>query len=212
MHIAVIGATGMVGRRLVDEAVGRGHRVTALSRRPGQDARVDTRAVDLAEAGAVDPHLEKVDAAILTVRLPPGEESALLPLTGHALDACASARVRLLVIGGAGALRSPRTGTRVADDTAYVPAALQSLARTGVDQMELCLRRLPELATYLSPPALLEPGDRTGRYRRGGDVLLTDHAGVSRISVEDLAVAAIDEVEQPGSDRHFTVAAASSQA
>ncbi|GAB3116661.1 hypothetical protein GCM10027055_26570 [Janibacter alkaliphilus] len=61
---------------------------------------------------------------------------------------------------------------------------------------------------YLSPPALLEPGTRTGRYRRGTTTLLTAQDGKSWISAEDLAVAVVDELEQPGADRHITVAAA----
>ncbi|WP_408648234.1 NAD(P)-dependent oxidoreductase [Streptomyces gossypiisoli] len=58
---------------------------------------------------------------------------------------------------------------------------------------------------YLSPPALLEPGARTGRYRRGTDSLLTAPDGRSWISAEDLAVAVVDELESPGRERHFTV-------
>lgn len=59
---------------------------------------------------------------------------------------------------------------------------------------------------YLSSPAILEPGNRTGAYRRG-TTLLTAADGSSQISAEDLAVAALDEVEDPGTERHFTVAA-----
>ncbi|WP_416382691.1 MULTISPECIES: hypothetical protein [Nocardia] len=79
-------------------------------------------------------------------------------------------------------------------------AALASLT-----QLRVCEPH-PARWTYLSPPALLEPGERTGRYRRGTTTLLLDADGRSRISAEDLAVAVLDELENPGGDRHFTVA------
>ncbi len=58
---------------------------------------------------------------------------------------------------------------------------------------------------YLSPTAVLEPGERTGRYRRGTETLLLGADGKSRISAEDLAVAVLDELRTPATDRHLTV-------
>lgn len=75
-----------------------------------------------------------------------------------------------------------------------------------MEQWETCRRRSQQDWTYLSPPALLEDGPRTGGYRRGTDTLLTDPDGGSRISAADLAIAVLDEIERPGTDRHWTVA------
>ncbi len=73
-------------------------------------------------------------------------------------------------------------------------------------QYELCLGETRAAWTYLSPLGMLEPGERTGRYRLGADTLLVDEGGVSRISMEDLAVAMLDEAEAPKHVRRaFTV-------
>ncbi|GAB2884739.1 hypothetical protein GCM10022245_20270 [Streptomyces mayteni] len=73
-----------------------------------------------------------------------------------------------------------------------------------LDQVVACRAHSADWA-YLSPPALLAPGRRTGTYRRGTTTLLVDAEGVSRVSAEDLAVAVLDELENLGEDRHFTV-------
>jgi putative NADH-flavin reductase len=94
----------------------------------------------------------------------------------------------------------------VIDDPRFVPEQWRTIAQASIDQFNVCAAHQADW-TYLSPPALFEPGTRTGTYRRGGNELLIDSKGVSRISAEDLAMAAVDEIEnpQPGL-RHFTVA------
>ncbi len=76
-----------------------------------------------------------------------------------------------------------------------LPASIVAIARASQAQYELCLGETRAAWTYLSPPGMLEPGERTGRYRLGADTLLVDEGGVSRISMEDLAVAMLDEAE-----------------
>lgn len=85
------------------------------------------------------------------------------------------------------------------------PAAWRAFADASTDQLRACERHADAAWSYLSPPALLEPGRRTGNYRRGTTTLLVGPDGTSRITAEDLAVAAVDELERPGTDRHFTV-------
>ncbi|MGC0376690.1 putative NADH-flavin reductase [Streptomyces sp. SAI-229] len=223
MTIAVLGATGMVGSRVVDEASARGHRVLALSRRPGsehpegprrpQDPDVTPVAVAADDAHALREALMgsasrgAADAVVLTVRTAPVDEEFLVGATRTVLDVAARLGIRVLVVGGAGALRSPGgRGLLVADDPAYVPAEIKAVAAAGVAQLRTCRSHAGADHVYLSPPALLEPGERTGRYRRGTDTLLVDADGRSRISAEDLAVAVVDELENPGPDRHITVA------
>lgn len=215
MRIAVLGATGMVGSRVVDEASARGRQVIALSRRSvgqtagspnvtpvGVDAN-DSRAVREALAGSASHG--RVDAVVLAVRTMPVDEEFLVGTTRTVLDIAAELGTRVLVVGGAGALRSPDDSQLlVADNTAFVPADIKAVA-AGVAQLRTCQSHAEADWVYLSPPAVLEPGLRTGGYRRGTDTLLIGADGRSWISAEDLAVAVVDELETPGPDQHVTV-------
>ncbi|MEU0052997.1 NAD(P)H-binding protein [Streptomyces sp. NPDC006309] len=207
--IAVLGATGMVGSRVITEARVRGHRVLALSRKPeNEDPAVTSVAVDVGDRDAVHGALadSAADAVVLAVRTFPLDPAFLVDATSTVLDAAAHLGIRVLVTGGAGALRSPGDpGLLVADNPAYVPPEVRTVAAAGIAQLRTCQAHATADWVYLSPPALLEPGPRTGRYRRGTDTLLTGTDGRSWISAEDLAVAVLDELEIPGPDRHITV-------
>lgn len=209
MHLTVIGATGMVGTRLVAEALHRGHHVTAASRHPTRYECSGARSllVDAASGEGLDAAVAEADALILSIRTSPGQEDRLAPDTARVLDAAARADVPVLVIGGAGPLRSPTDPSRrVADDQAYVPDDWRPLASASAAQLDACRAHTGARWTYLSPPAILHPGEHTGTYRRGTTTLLTAQDGTSRISAEDLAVAALDEIEHPGVNQHITVA------
>ncbi|MEV6943075.1 NAD(P)H-binding protein [Streptomyces sp. NPDC051172] len=216
MTIAVLGATGMVGSRVTEEAGARGHRVLAMSREPADEdpatPNVTPVAVDandshaLREALAGTASLGAVDAVVLTLRTMPVDEEFLVGATRTVLDIAARLGVRVLVIGGAGALRSPDDrNLLVADNETYVPAEIKPVATAGIAQLRTCRSHADADHVYLSPPALLEPGVRTGRYRRGTDTLLIGADGRSWISAEDLAVAVVDELEAPGPDPLITV-------
>ncbi|MFJ8634728.1 NAD(P)-dependent oxidoreductase [Streptomyces sp. NPDC093568] len=213
LTIAVLGATGMVGSRVIGEAAARGHRVLALSRRPADpSAHVTPLAVDANDPAAVREALAgtastgAADAVVLAVRTFPADPDFLVGATRTVLDAAAGLGVRVLVVGGAGALRSPGyPGLLVAHDPAYVPDEHRAVAAAGTAQLRTCQDHADADWVYVSPPALLEPGARTGRYRRGTDTLLIGSDGRSWISAEDLAVAVLDEVEAPGGEPHITV-------
>ncbi|MGW7513057.1 NAD(P)-dependent oxidoreductase [Streptomyces massasporeus] len=216
MRIAVLGATGMVGSRVVDEASARGRQVIALSRRAvGRTAgspNVTPVAVDANDSRAVREALAGsashggVDAVVLALRTVPVDEEFLVGATRTVLDIAAELGIRVLVVGGAGALRSPDDShLLVADNTAFVPAGIKAVAAAGIAQLRTCQSHAEADWVYLSPPALLEPGIRTGGYRRGTDTLLVGADGRSWISAEDLAVAVVDELETPGPDHHVTV-------
>lgn len=181
----------------------------ALSRKPAsEDPDVTPVALDANDADAVREALagSAADAVVLAVRTMPVDQEFLVGTTRTVLDLAARLGMRVLVVGGAGALRSP--GDRellVADNPAYVPAEFQAVAAAGIAQLRACQADSAADWVYLSPPALLEPGDRTGHYRRGTDTLLTGADGRSWISAEDLAVAVLDELEVPGPERHITV-------
>lgn len=211
MRIAVFGATGMAGSAIVCEALTRGHQVVAASRRPKtateKQERLTVRTSDVADTDAVDTVLANVDAAVLTIRLAPGEEDRLAPLTRGVLDAAAHHRTRMLIVGGCAPLRSPNHPDRLLiDDPGYVPDAWKAIARASLDQFHICKEHDYSGWVYLSPPAVFEPGARSGTYRRGTTTLLTDANGASRITPPDFATAVLDELEQPGGEQHFTVA------
>ncbi|GAA2317560.1 NAD(P)-dependent oxidoreductase [Streptomyces hawaiiensis] len=214
--IAVLGATGMVGSRVANEASARGHQVIALSRKPAgenaEDPNVTSVAVDANDSHTVREALAgsashgAADAVVLTVRTMPVDEEFLVGTTRTVLDIAAQLEIPVLVVGGAGALRSPDDrNLLVADNPAYVPAEIKAVAAAGIAQLRTCQSHAGADCVYLSPPALLEPGVRTGRYRRGTDTLLISTDGRSWISAEDLAVAVVDELEAPGPDHLITV-------
>ena len=148
------------------------------------------------------------DAVISATRPAPGSEDDLVTTTKALLDGVRQTGVRLLVVGGAASLSVPGSdGTLVIDDPQYVPPAWRASAQASSDQLEVCRNEAAVDWAYLSPPALLEPGERTGSYRLGADELLVDSEGNSRISVEDLAVVLLDEAERPTHHRaRFTAA------
>ncbi|MFE3442804.1 NAD(P)-dependent oxidoreductase [Nocardia sp. NPDC059180] len=208
MKIAVVGAAGMAGSRVITEAARRGHELVAVFRTPRQ-ADLPPGVVAVAgnadDSGQMSGFFEGADAIVAATRPAPGHEHAVTATTTALLDAAAKTRSRILVVGGAAPLRVPGTpDLLVLDSPDYVPTHIRSIAAASVAQLEAC-RPHPANWVYLSPPAILEPGPRTGRYRRGTTTLLTDSGGASRISAEDLAVAVVDELENPREDIHFTV-------
>lgn len=200
MKVALIGATGMVGSRILAELDRRGHAVTGIVRNP---ERVPVSTNVAAKKGDVDDErglaalLGGHDAAISAVRFSASDPDKLI-------GAAKVAKVgRYLVVGGAGSLEVA-PGVRLFD-TPEFPALYLAEARAG----GAFLGRLREETaldwTYLSPSAAIAPGARTGKFRLGGDALLR-HAGGSSISAEDFAVALVDELERPAHSRQrFTV-------
>ncbi|QYN32065.1 NAD(P)H-binding protein [Pseudonocardia sp. DSM 110487] len=212
MQITVIGAAGFVGSRVVTEAVARGHDVTAVvrdrSRAAVLPAGVRVRSGDAADIADVAMLGDGQDAVVAATRPPAGRESELVATTKALLAGLAGTGARLVVVGGAGSLAVPGSGGRlVAEDPDLVEPDYRGIARAGVRQLAACRAAVDVDWTYVSPPAAMLPGARTGRYRLGGDELLVDAAGRSAISVEDMAVALVDEIEAPAHRRvRFTVA------
>lgn len=208
MKIAVVGAAGMVGSRVVAEAAHRGHEAVAVFRN-GRPAVLPPGVVavrgDAQDRARMSELFAGADAVVVATRPGPGQEQTVAATTKALLDVAAEHGIRVLVVGGAAPLRNPGDpGRLVLDSPEYVPASIRAVAGASVAQLEAC-REHPAAWVYLSPPALLEPGSRTGTYRRGTTTLLVDPAGNSRISAEDLAVAILDELENQVDVRHFTV-------
>ncbi|HEX7732679.1 MAG TPA: NAD(P)-dependent oxidoreductase [Rhodanobacter sp.] len=212
MHIALFGATGHIGHAVLTEALARGHDVTAVVRDP---ARLDMRhdKLRIATGDVADPQgwlaaVRGSDAVVASLSARRDGNPDSLP--GNArilLDQLPAAGVpRLVWVGGAGSLETA-PGVRVLDDPNF-PAAWKPEAEAQGRALEAFRASASPLAwTYVSPAALIEDGERTGRYRIGGDQLLTDADGVSRISVADYAAALLDRVEKGDAPRRrITVA------
>lgn len=201
MHVALLGATGNVGSRLLQELVQRGHSVTAVARHadrvpalPG----VTAQRGDVQDGASLSRTLAGHDAVITALRFQGSDPHAL-----HAAIRAAQVS-RWLVVGGAGSLYVA-DGVQLVD-TPDFPAAYKDEALRGREFLA-ALRTFDDLDwTFLSPAALLLPGVRTGKFRLGADSLLVDAQGNSSISIEDYAVALVDELEKPAHVRQrFTV-------
>jgi len=201
MHVAVIGATGRVGSRLVTELLSRGHTVTGLALHPPAN---DSRAgltfakVDATDPAALASAIKGYDAVFSAMRFVSSDAHVLI-------NAVKAAGVRrLLVVGGAGSLEV--TPGKMLLTTAGFPEAFKPEAEAGARFLQV-LREEPDIDwTFLSPSANFAPGERTGKFRLGGDQLLTDANGKSHISMEDFAIAMVDELEHSAhSRRRFTV-------
>lgn len=211
MKIALLGATGFVGSALLKEALDRGHAVTAIIRDPGKLAKRDRLTVlagDIYDAGALAAMLRGHEAVISAFN--PGWKDPQLydnqvRGTSSIVAAIKAAGLkRVLWVGGAGGLEV-KPGVRVVDDPNF-PAAIRPGSLATIDALEQ-LQREPALDwSYLAPSQIMKSGRRTGQFRLGGDRLLTDATGRSSISVEDFAVAMVDELEHPAHIRQrFTV-------
>ena len=199
-HIALIGASGNVGTRLLKELSDRGHQVTAIARTPGNiPALSGVTAVegDLSDADGLAAILEGHDAIVSSVKFLATDFDTLLKAVRDA------GVKRYLVVGGAGSLEVA-PGQRLVDQPDF-PAPYKDEALKGADFLDR-LKAVDDLDwTFLSPSALFVPGERTGKFRLGKDQLLTTENG-SSISYEDYAIAMVDEIENPQHLRQrFTV-------
>ncbi|RYF35604.1 MAG: NAD(P)-dependent oxidoreductase [Comamonadaceae bacterium] len=201
-HIAILGITGRAGSRIASELLQRGHTVTGIARNVSDVAPRDglnAKAGDATKADTLAPLLRGHDAVVSATRFDGG------PDAGALIAAAREAGVpRLLVVGGAGSLEVA-PGVAVVD-TPDFPEAYKAEASAGRVFLDT-LRGEKDLDwTFISPSAVFEPGQRTGRFRLGGDGLLSDAAGNSHISMEDYAIALVDEIEAPKHPRQrFTV-------
>jgi putative NADH-flavin reductase len=249
VKVALVGATGFIGSKILAEAVNRGHYLVAICRHPenvlkyanaqaayadvmntaalqllfaGQDAVIHSYSppFDVTLRAQVNDYVAKLTAAgrpqmEALVSYRPSDPTAhqadvqarielQTRATQSIIRAAEAARVpRILAVGGAGTLLIG--GVRSMDRPEF-PVAFEGGAKSTAVVKEL-LREHPALEwTVLCPSTIIQPGQRTGKFRLGHDDLLTAAGGLSRISVEDFAMAFIDELEAPKHTRQrFTV-------
>ena len=200
MKIAVIGASGNAGSRIAAELARRGHAVTAIARNPDKIAElpnVTAKKGDADDRAALAKLLAGHDAAISSIHFLASDPEKLI---GAAKDAHIG---RYLVVGGAGSLEVA-PGVKLID-TPQFPALYKAEAAAGSAFLDLLRTETALDWTFLSPSAMFVPGERSEKFRLGGDQLLSNDSG-SSISFEDYAIAMVDEIEKPAhSRRRFTV-------
>ncbi|HZZ38443.1 MAG TPA: NAD(P)-dependent oxidoreductase [Acidobacteriaceae bacterium] len=215
MKIVLYGTTGRAGSRILTELLDRGHEVVAIVRNPDKLAPNDGLTVQQGDLSSVEAIAEAIGGAqaVVSAYGPPADKTEqLLGVTKREIAAVQQVSQqasspehapRLIVVGGAGSLEvAPGVTLESAKD---FPAAWKPIAQAHEKALEL-LRASSIDWTYLSPSAFFEPGQRTGKFRLGQDQLLTAPDGKSAISMEDYAIALVDELEQPQHRRQrFTV-------
>ncbi|MGE4421487.1 MAG: NAD(P)-dependent oxidoreductase [Pseudodesulfovibrio sp.] len=198
--VALVGASGNVGTRILKELTSRNHIVTGIARHPEKIAQLDGVTPvegDVHDEKRLASLLQGHDVVISAVRFIDTDPEVLV-------RAVRDAGVhRYLVVGGAGSLEVA-PGQRLIDQPGF-PEEYRQEASRGADFLDY-LRSVSDLDwTFLSPSALFVPGERTGKFRLGKDQLLSNDAG-SSISFEDFAIALVDELEKPAHVRErFTV-------
>ncbi|MGM9509125.1 NAD(P)-dependent oxidoreductase [Larkinella sp. GY13] len=212
MKIALIGATGFVGSALLKEALHRGYAVTAIVRHPEKMTVENPQLTavkgdvlnEVEVAGLVAGH-DAVVSAYNAGWQNPNLYNEYLAGSQAIQNGTKKAGVkRLLVVGGAGSLEIA-PGVQLID-TPQFPAEWKPGALAARDYLNTLKKEEDLDWTFISPAILLEPGERTGQFRRGTNQPVFDENGVSKISVEDLAVAIHDELDKPAHVRQrFTV-------
>ena len=206
MKIALFGANGWVGSTIAKEALDRGHSVTAIVRDPAKMTMTHEH-LTVAGADACDPaSVAKTaaghDVAAAAIGGRQNAQHQVVPASAQGLLAgLASAGVpRLVWVGGAGSLEVA-PGVRLVDTPAF-PAEYKDEALAQSEALTVFRNgEHPVAWTYISPAIILAPGQRSGSYSSGGDQLLTNEKGESMMSVEDYAVAFVDEIERAAHQR-----------
>ncbi|MCD2203361.1 NAD(P)-dependent oxidoreductase [Halobacterium sp. KA-6] len=199
MDVLLLGASGRIGQRIANELLDRGHRVTGVSR-SGHVGGIDDPDFE-AVAGDATNHIDIADLAeghdAVASALGPSEDEdprVLVEMAEAVVEGMRDAGVdRLVWTGGAG-------GLHVAPDTRLIeteefPVEWEPVARAAIEAYQVFEAADDLNWTYVAPAALIEPGERTGEYRTAEGELVADEDGESYISMEDFAVAFVDELE-----------------
>lgn len=203
MKVVLYGATGKAGSRILKELVRRGHTVVAVARNINVNnlpAGVEAVQDDLSDVSKIAAIITGADVLVSAYAPPFSDTGQLVAVTGREIAAVkkAGSNIRLVVVGGAGSLEvAPGMILRESSQfpPEWVPIAI-------AHEKALQLLRASDINwTSLSPAALFEPGERAGKYRLGTDNLVSNDKGESRISMEDYAIALVDELEKPAHER-----------
>lgn len=203
-NVVLIGASGFVGNAILNELLSRGHKVTAVVRNPEKinvsNSNLEIVKTDIADTNAM-VGICKGKEAIISAYNPGWTNPDIYEVTLRnyplILEAVKrSGAKRLLCVGGAGTLFCA-PGLRVVDSGAIPDAIMGGVKSLGEFYLNTLMNEKDIDWIFFSPAGTLEPGKRTGKFRLGKDNLIIDENGISHISVEDYAVAMVDELENP---------------
>ena len=199
MKVALYGATGNSGSRILKELVSRGHQVIAIVRNPAKLPQpapgVLIKQDDLSDPKKIAAAVDGAEAVISAYAPPQDDVDAIVGVTQRQVEALNhGSKVRLIVVGGAGGLNVAPGVTLI--DSGYLPEPVLPIAKAHSKALNV-LRASTIDWTYLAPAAYFEPGTLTGKFRLGTDELIANERQESRISMEDYAIALVDELEKP---------------
>jgi hypothetical protein len=206
MNVVLFGATGMIGSRVLKELVSRGHTVTAVVRDPSRvpnEPGVKAVQGDVLNSATVEEIVKGADA-VISAYSPGSTPAVVVDATRSLIAGLKQAGVqRFIEVGGAGSL-FVAPNVRLVDAPNF-PDEYKEIAIAHGEALEV-LRHSDLDWTYFSPAALIQPGERTGKFRLDEDTLIADEKGNSQISAEDYAIALVDELEKPKYiRRRFTI-------
>ncbi|EON72724.1 NAD(P)-dependent oxidoreductase [Lysinibacillus sphaericus] len=196
MKIAVIGATGKAGQKIVEEALQRGHDVTAIVRSASK-VTADIAVIEKEVFELSQEDVKGFDVVVNAFGAPFGQEDLHVKVGRHLIAIFTGIATKLVVVGGAGSLFvDPEKTVRVMDTPDFPEMFLATAKNQGENLKDLQASKITW--TFLSPSAFFDPqGPRTGSYTVGIDHLLVNAAGESYVSYSDYAIALVDEIESP---------------
>jgi len=208
MKIAIIGATGKVGRLIMKEAVDRGFDVTAIVRNASKITETNIKVLEKDIFNLTALELTAFDVVISTYRAPDGEEHLYVEAGRVLVEALKDTlNTKLIIVGGAGSLFVDEEKTTRLMDTPDFPDFVLPTAVNAGKQLEELQKTDSITWTYISPAGFFDPeGKRTGSYKVGKDHVILNSKGESYISYADYAIAVVDEIEKPQHvNERFTV-------
>ena len=186
MKVALYGATGKSGSRILKELVSRGHQVIAIVRNPAKLSQPAPGVLitqdDLSDSKKIAAAVDGAEAVISAYAPPQDDVDAIVGVTQRQVEALNhGSKVRLIVVGGAGGLNVAPGVTLI--DSGYLPEPVLPIAKAHSKALNV-LRASTIDWTYLAPAAYFEPGTLTGKFRLGTDELIANERQESRISME----------------------------
>lgn len=197
MKIAIIGATGRAGSRIASEALSRSHEVTAIVRNAAKVANPTLKVLEKDILSLTQNDLQPYDVVVNAFGAPRELHHLHLETAKHLISLLKNQeKPRLIIVGGAGSLLVDDKGTKLLHTPDFPDA--YKITATAMSEELAFLQEVDDVNwTFLSPSAEFAPGERTGHYRLGETYLLVDEKGNSSISMEDYAIALVDEIEKP---------------
>jgi uncharacterized protein len=210
MKIAIIGASGNIGSRIVKEALSRGHEVTAICRNISKltekNQKLQAISCDVLNLKELSKQLAN-HAVVISAYGPSFENpDQLIDATKSLIESAKAAKVKhLIIVGGAGSLEIGPNALLL--DSPHFPESWKPIARAHKLALHIYEGEKALNWSYAHPAAMIEAGSRTGKFRTGSNKLLADGEGNSKISIEDFAIALLDEAENPKHiQKRFSVA------